>query len=64
MEEDKQIDDVYMQRRKPSFIKKGEISRDYRRHDLSPADYLFACDWEEIENVSPDMNVELEEDEE
>lgn len=50
MDEDKGfIGRRYLQRRRPKFIPKGEILRDYYRHDLTPTDFLFDSDYEEAE---------------
>lgn len=40
---------IYMKKRKPKFIKRGEISRDYYRHDVTPSDFLFPCDYDDEE---------------
>ena len=37
----------YMQRKRPRFISKGEIARDYHRHDLSPSDFILLVDWDD-----------------
>lgn len=39
---------VYMIRKK-FYVPKGEISRDYRRFSRLPADFLFPCDYDEVE---------------
>lgn len=38
--------DGYMLRRR-YVVPKGESTRDYRRKDLTPSDFIFECDYEE-----------------
>lgn len=47
------VEGKYMMRRK-FYIPKKEIFRDYRRFDGHPSNYLFECDFEEVNENDED----------
>lgn len=48
-DEEEMVEGAYLIRRK-FYVPKKEIFRDYHRHDLTPSDYLFLCDYEEVDD--------------